>query len=232
MKNIFVLAALMLNVFAANAQVRFGLKAGYNLTGVKIETDPYYAYHTRGLNYSKVSGFHAGIMVDVAWGEHFSLQPGLLYTLRGFDAGGQVPGPLDGPVDITQKFRYHYLELPVNFLYKYSFGPGKLFAGAGPFLSYGIRGRMNEEYDGYPSPEKTMVFLDKQWSYDAFLANKQYLRPFNAGAVFTVGYEFNAGILISGNYNLGLTDIEPQSRLSQKSRSWGISIGYLFNSGE
>ncbi|MRG43925.1 outer membrane beta-barrel protein [Chitinophaga sp. SYP-B3965] len=229
MKKMFVLAVFLLNVFAANAQVRFGLKAGYDLTGVKIKTDDYYTYFLRSLNYSKVSGFHAGVIADVAWGEHFSFQPGLLYTLRGYDAAGVVPGPADGPTDASIKTRYHYLELPANFLYKYSLGPGKLFAGAGPFLSYGISGRVKAEYEAYDSPERTVVFLDKQGDYNTAITNRQYLRPFNAGVSFTLGYEFNTGILISGNYNLGMTDVEPESNLSQKSRSWGISIGYLFN---
>lgn len=229
MKKMFVLLTFLLSLFAANAQVRFGLKAGYNLTEAKMKTD---AYHLRGIDYSKVSGFHAGVIMDITLGRHFFLQPGLLYTLSGFDAGGRVPGPLDGPVDVSIKARYHYLELPVNFLYKYSLGPGKFFAGAGPFLAYGVSGSVNREYDGYTSPEKIVVFLDKQKVFDGSDEVKQYLRPFNAGIGFTLGYEFNVGILISGNYNLGLTDVEPQSNLSQKSRSLGISIGYLFNSGE
>lgn len=229
MKKMFVLLAFLLCVFAANAQVRFGLKAGYNLTDVKMESD---AYTLKGLDYNKVSGFHAGVMVDVALGEHFFLQPGLLYMLRGFDANGRVPGPLDGPVDASIKARYHYLELPVNFLYKYSLGPGKFFAGAGPFLAYGVSGRMNRAYDGYTYPEDIVVFLDKQKVYNGIDEPTQYLRPFNAGVGFTLGYEFNAGILISGNYNLGLTDVEPQPDLSQKSRGLGISIGYLFNKGK
>lgn len=225
MKKMFGLLAFLLIVFAASAQVRFGLKAGYNLTGVKMKTD---AYQLRGIDYRNISGFHAGVMADVALGEHFSLQPALLYTLQGFDAGGRVPGPLDGPVDVSIKAHYHYLELPVNFLYKYSFGTGKLFAGAGPFFSYGVRGRVNRKYDAYTYPEATVVFLDKQREYNGIDEPRQYLRPFNAGAGFTLGYEFNAGILISANYNMGLTDAEPQSILSQKSNNWGISIGYLF----
>ena len=224
MKKMLLLLTFLLGVFAVNAQVRFGLKAGYNLTEVKMKTD---AYYLRGLDYNKVSGYHAGVMMDVALGEHFALQPGLLYTLRGFDAGGRVPGPLDGPVDVSIKARYHYLELPVNFLYKYSLGPGKFFAGAGPFLAYAVSGRMKRSYDKYTYPEEIVVLLDKQRVFNGIDEPRQYLRPFNAGVGFTLGYEFNAGILISGNYNLGLTDVEPQSGLSQKSRSLGISIGYL-----
>lgn len=228
MKKSVILAAAMLGVFAAHGQVRFGIVAGYNHSHADIKADVYYM---KDLSYSGVSGFRAGLITDVPLGPNFSLQPGLQYAGRGYKAGGVVPGPADGPVNVTLTAHYHYLELPVNFLYNLPLGPGKLVAGIGPFLAYGISGRLSTNYAGYFGPEEKVIFLEKQRDYEAIVARKQYLRPFNAGAGITLGYTFDAGILVAGNYNMGLTDVEPNPAISHKSRSWSISVGYLFSNG-
>lgn len=224
MKRILLLTFISAIAMATRAQIRFGIKTGYNHTGVKMET----GYYQQGLSYSSVNGIHAGVVMDAAIGEYFSLQPALLYSSRGFNADGYVPGPADGPLDAHIKTRYHYVDLPLNFLFKYPLGAGKLFAGVGPVVSYGIKGRVNGTYVNYTAPEEKVIFLDKQRDYDAAIKHKQYLRPFNAAAGFTLGYELHAGVMISGSYHLGLTDVEPHPWLSQKSRIWGVSVGYLF----
>ena len=215
----------MPGVLTANGQVRFGIVAGYNHSGADMKKDVYYM---KDMRFGSISGFRGGLITDIPFGENFALQPGFIYTGSGYKASGIVPGPADGPVNITITARYHYLELPVNFLYKLPLGPCKLFAGLGPFLSYGVSGRVKTNYTGYFAPEEKVIFLEKQRDFEAIVARKQYLRPFNAGAGITLGYTFDAGILITGNYNMGLTDVEPNTAVSYKSRSWGISVGYLF----
>ncbi len=224
MKRIILLTFIFVSGLSTQAQVRFGVKAGYNHTSVKMDV----GFYLQGLNYSAVPGIHAGLLMDAAIGEHFSIQPALLYSSRGFNSDGYVPGPADGPVDAHIETRYHYMELPLNFLFKYPLGPGKVFAGVGPVISYGIKGRVNGAYMDYAAPEEKVFFLDKQRDFDAAIKHKQYLRPFNAAAGFILGYELHAGVLISGSYHLGLTDVEPHPWLSQKSRIWGVSVGYLF----
>lgn len=129
--------------------------------------------------------------------------------------------------------RYHYLQLPLHFLGKYPLGPGRLFAGAGPVLAYGISGRVKSSYvdhwAGYGTGTETekVYFLDKEKDYEAALARKQYIRPFDAGAGFTAGYEFQFGLIIGAGYTLGWTDVDPNPHISQKSKSWSVSVGYM-----
>src|SRR5688572_26724336 len=101
----------------------------------------------------------------------------------------------------------YYYNIIVGFLCKYSLGPGNYLKAQAPSLSYGVRGRVSSTYMKYVNPEEKEIFPDKQRDYKAAIANKRYVRPFNFGAGLTVGYEFNVGILTSGNYNLGLTDV-------------------------
>lgn len=235
MKRTLLSTIAVLSLLCSHAQVRFGLKAGYNHTDAEIETAAH-AYWLKGLGYSAMPGYHAGLVADFAFGEYFSVQPGLLYKLRGFYAKGTVPGPADGPVDANISYWYNYLELPLNFLGRYPLGPGKLFAGIGPSFSYGISGRiksvMFDYWSNYGNGERRemVIFLDEEPSYEAVIAQKRYTRPFDIAAGATLGYEFNFGLLVSAGYQLGLTDADPDPIVSQKSRSWAFSIGYLFGS--
>lgn len=191
-------------------------------------------YSTRGLSFNAVSGFQAGILADIPFGDYFAIQPGFRYLQRGFDAKGIVPGPSDGPIEANIATRYHYLQLPLHFLGKYPLGPGRLFAGGGPVLSYGVSGRVKstfvDHWAGYGTGTETekVYFLDKERDYEAALARKQYIRPFDAGVGFTAGYEFHFGLMIGAGYTLGLTDVDPNPQISQKSKSWNVSVGYLF----
>lgn len=230
MKQLFILSFLTTCSLAAIAQARIGITAGYARSNVSMEAA---TYSTKGLSFSATAGLQAGILADIPFGEYFSIQPGLRYLQRGFDAKGVVPGPSDGPIDANIATRYHYLQLPLHFTGKFPVGPGRIFAGAGPILAYGISGRVKSSYvdhwAGY-APESSMekvYFLDKERDYEAAVTRKQYIRPFDAGAGFTAGYEFQFGLMIGAGYTLGLTDVDPHPHISQKSKSWSVSVGYL-----
>lgn len=225
MKKIFTLAIASLALLSTNAQTRLGLKAGYSFTDVNPGAKKGYSF---GLEHSGISTFHAGIVADIALGKHFALQPGVLYAPRGFDQDGYIPGPADGPEEMDAKVRYHYLEMPVNFLYKHTWGPGRLFVGAGPFLAYGIKGSVDATHMKTYHLKETVVFMNKPRSYQSIMAQKRYLKPFNAGAGLMLGYECFSGMTLSANYNIGLTNLEPEGYISQRSRALYVSVGYFF----
>ena len=99
MKHVFRLAFVVLPLFLlndANAQAAFGLKAGLNLTALKID-DPEASYDSR-------TGFHAGVFLRGKFNK-IGIQPEvLLFTQRG-------EGSFSGFDKVEESFTY--LSIPV-----------------------------------------------------------------------------------------------------------------------
>lgn len=218
MKKQVVLVLLALaGTLSTYAQVSFGIKAGYNSSAVSGD----------GSEFTKrLSGFHAGGIADISLAENFSLQPQLLFITKGAKApaynetiaGVEIKMP-------EQKITLNYLELPVNFLYKHEVGAGSIFVGAGPYLGFGLSGKLKA--DG--SDEELKVKFDgkKDSEVDENDEDAMHLKRLDAGANFLAGYELKNGLLFGINYSLGLTNLDPDGSKS-KNNYFGVSVGYLF----
>ena len=136
MKKIVLLALLNLGMLSASAQTNFGILAGFNNSTQR------YADRVPKLEKKFYLLWHAGVAADIPIAGRFYLQPQLLVSAKG---GNSEVRDLDRNVyftsDLTSKVRLLYLELPVNVLYKLPLGPGKLIAGAGPYIAYGLGGK-------------------------------------------------------------------------------------------
>jgi hypothetical protein len=99
-----------------NSQVRFGVKAGINLTDFSY-SNIYY-----GSSYQSKTNFNLGIMLSVPLSPVFYLQPEMVYS-------GQGALYNDVPNNVTLKYNYNYLNVPV--LIKYQ-SASDLFIETGP----------------------------------------------------------------------------------------------------
>lgn len=109
-----LLVGAFLLVKPADAQVRFGMKAGVNASNVKFQRD---------LDFDPLPGFQAGLQADIGLSPRFSIQPALLYVTKGFSSELEFrnqQGTSTGKFRGT--FRPHYLEIPVLLLYKAEVG--------------------------------------------------------------------------------------------------------------
>lgn len=218
-KNILILLLAMLGFATTQAQVKFGIKAGYSVANM----DRQYPASVTMPAAKTFSGFHAGLLFDFILAENFSLQPELLYSAKGYHTTPTRPMMPGEPwSDEKPKINYHYnyLELPVNFLYKLPLGPGKLFGGLGPYLAYGLHGKTT----GIPSTPSFTIKFDGKATLNSGII---HAKRFDAGANFIIGYELKMGLLVSANYSLGLTNNNPWSGYNDKNRYLGISLGYL-----
>jgi hypothetical protein len=202
--------------FAQSQQVAvggttFGIRAGVNFqningkdaTGDKLEN-------------KLKTGFHIGANAEIPVAPDFYVQPGLLFSTKGTK--------FDQPGD--DKLNLSYIELPVNFLYKPVLGAGKLLVGLGPYLAYGIGGKIKSDGDDVDVKFKSKVDAS---DYDP---NTVYYRPFDAGANFLVGYEFSNKFSAQLNAQLGLVNLQPKYEIDTDARAantgFGVSVGYRF----
>ena len=154
MKKLSILVVLILLVFGTTqAQVRFGVKAGANASGL--------------FNISSVANDHSpavnfqigGIMQYDFW--IFTLQPELNLVRKTVKLNNAYDKfYLQQYAELTEdapalNYKSTHIELPVNLLYKLNIGKTKIFAEMGPFVSFNLGGSFNDAsdlYDNYSDP--------------------------------------------------------------------------------
>jgi hypothetical protein len=203
-KSILVISAVLALAATGTAQnINFGIKAGltHNTLNFKIEAEETEA-KLEGSN----AGFYVGGIANFKLSENFSLQPNLLFVMK----GGRLS--MDGDNKLTS----FHIDLPVNFLYT----ANGFFIGAGPNFSYALSGKVKA------NDEESVDIFDKEE------ASYFYLKKFELGANVLMGYTFPNGLVISASYTPGIANIagykDEDVEMTAHNKSFGISIGYMF----
>lgn len=216
---------LLTTITIAHAQTEVSIKAGVHYSNVIFEDASGDRQETQF-----TPGMHAGLSVDVPVSGAFYIQPGLLYSRKGFT---QDDNWFAGAAN-DFKVSVNYIELPLNVLYKPSLGSGKLLLGAGPYLGYGTGGKWESDepvvigdiiHDDHGDVNFKNDVVDGEWG--EYLYGKRW----DYGANFTAGYEFFDQFSAQFNIRLGLANLEPDVDGSKpdgtfKNIGFGISLGY------
>ena len=208
-------------------EVSFGITAGVNfqnINGKDVGGDK--------LENNLMHGFNGGINVDIPIAPEFYIQPGLLFTTKGAKVSEHNGDIIEG----SSRLHLYYVEIPVNLLFKPALGNGHMLLGFGPYLAYGIGGKLsiegkigNLEYNDDMDVEYT-----SEVDYSSDPLDQIYVKPFDVGANFIIGYETAMGFSAQLNAQLGLLELTPDYKgfdnkdATQKNTGFGISLGYRF----
>lgn len=228
-KTLFLLLFLLVTV-CSQAQVKWGVKAGWNMSAALIKDD---------YGYTKVKlrpGFNIGGTADLPISEKVFVQPALLFTTKGFgmdQASGNTY--LEGLDKIH--FTPYYLELPINLVYRPRIGGTHMLLGIGPYIGYGIGGRWKAESDNI-SVKGTLKFMNDYSSMDSSFGGDSrkapYLKPFDFGGNFLIGVEITPKLYVQLQGQMGLINLEPtingmrDEKSSTRNVGGGLSVGYKF----
>lgn len=103
-----------------------------------------------------------------------------------------------------------YLKVPMYAAYQTRLGIGNIYGGLGPYLAYGIGGKVK-----FTSDERSA--FDKTDGY----------KRFDAGLGFRAGYFTDAGYTVALGYDLGLVNMDGNASGDKtKNRSFSINVGY------
>jgi len=199
-----VIILFSLNATAQDIPLRFGVKAGANLSTFTGDLDDLDAKF----------GFNIGVTVDYSITENIYLSSGLEFTNKGAKAEYDFR-PVDGDkYDVTMTA--NYLQLPIHIGYKLPISEGVIinFHG-GPYLAYGIGGKTKFEYGN--KTEKENTFGD-----DGF-------KRFDFGLGLGAGVEFG-NINVGLGYDFGLVNIadDDDDDISVKNGNAYLTVGYKF----
>ena len=197
-KNTILLFAFMAITVSVNAQIRPGIKLGYNFSGFiadyrgdktpeelrKIAGDPD--------NFKMRSGFQGGLIVDCPINDTWAIQPGARFAMQGFKDKYTSNG------DVIRKFSLFYLQVPVNVQYRLNvYEDTNVLFQAGPYGGMGLFGRQSFQRNG-----KSQDMNDTQKKI-TFGADNDIKQAFDYGIGAGVGIEYNRFQLMLA-YDFGL----------------------------
>ena len=87
----FVLSLIFLNVGDASAQLRFGVTGGATFSKLSKQT----------INAENMTQYHAGLTLQVKLPLGFSIQPSLIYNVKGSRFGAQEESAVLGGAELT-----------------------------------------------------------------------------------------------------------------------------------
>ena len=220
-KLISILLLLFLSLSYAMAQgpgkMSFGILGGVNfqnLNGKDFTGDK--------LNNDLIVGFHAGVNVQIPVAPEFHFQPGILFSTKGAKHTGTA---------LTSTTSISYIEVPLNLVYRGLLGNGHVLLGLGPYIGYGIMGKVKTE-SGSASLDSDIEFKNVVELTDPLTV--PYYKAFDAGGNIFFGYEMASGIFAQLNAQLGMLNINPEYKVitddksSIKNTGFGFSLGYRF----
>ncbi len=167
-------------------------------------------------------GFHAGLNIQIPIAPEFYFQPGILFSTKG---AKNTTGSL------TTSYKLSYVEIPLNLVYKAKLGSGFIMLGFGPYLGYGIGGKVITE-GGDASLNTKVEFKNVVELTDPLLTT--YFKALDAGGNIFAGYETGSGIFFQLNTQFGMLNISPENKWFSNDKSvikntgFGLSLGYRF----
>ena len=196
---VFIVVFFLIGGISAQAQFKFGLKAGVNMSSMSLDKK------LDNLKLKNLTGFQVGPMIEAtipALG--FGLDLAVLYSQQSFEL----------PVEITtgtfniEKAKMNTLQVPLNLKYKLGLVPKllKVYGTAGPYVSFNLSN------------------LKTEWKNKSFGAGLNFglgvelLSHLQVGANYQVGLtnDYSSANLLSSAFSKG------------KPTTWSVTATYLF----
>lgn len=209
--RVFIFLGLVAISLQADAQAKYGIRAGLNINNVEIDSEAGQIADTKS-----ALGFQIGAVAEFNLKESIGLQTGLLWSLKGFNIDSRDEFQFLNETFVSTykgKFRYNYLEVPLNLTYRIQ--DFQLFAG--PYVAMGITGKVKTElrettnsmvayeddYDGTIKPVTGKVNVGD------LAADEEPARAIDLGLNFGIGYQAGP-VLLNLGYGLGMGNLVPE----------------------
>jgi hypothetical protein len=198
---------LLLAVAVATAHAQVGFELGLNMANLAIKEN------NTSVPTKFKPGFAIGIPAGIMVSPHVYFEPGLFYDMTGC----KLTGPPTG------KYSINTITFPLNIEFKTGEKcGGRFFIGLGPFIGYNVGGSVTTDAYGVEPSTTTTLAIGT--------AKTDNLKMIEVGAGINFGYQLKKRIYARAHYQIGLTDLNPNSdgNNTLKSSAFGVTVGYLF----
>ena len=224
MKRIIAGFSILCATFTLNAQTRFGLQGGVNLSRVAAKSGAVKA--TSNIKY----GYVAGAVAEIDLGRLIQFRPELNFIRKGGKSTIRTPY-YDLVTTRKSDIVLNYIQFLPNFVLHLNAGSKKLFVGVGPELSFGISGKSFDEINIAGSGTNYTTTLNRDVKFDGDknpTDDKLHLKAFDLGLNTMIGYKISDPLFVSLSSTLGLLNISPKENSSFKNNSLNLKFGYFF----
>ena len=242
MKKAFLTAAAAALAIGANAQqTRYGIEAGVHLGNLVQELPELYDANANGtLDKEHVDGrpnlgARVGLVADFGISDNFSIQPGLLFVMKGvryeqsFDIGDNNNG---AEFEAQQKLNLNYIQLPINFQYKTREDGTGFFVGAGPYFGYAISGKGVAQVKSttYTNGNSSVTETDIEDELSFGDNANDDFKNLDIGLGLNAGYMLPMGAFVRafGEYSFSNIYPVPESKFERKNYGFGLTVGFMF----
>jgi len=203
-------------VTSTQAKPSFGVRVGLLSSGIRGEAstnlDNLLEFANGMITTKNRTGFYAGGYATIPFTGGISLEPGLFYSLKGYELTGSVENKTIGFLGANAKARLQseYIDIPL--VLKANMGGLQLFAG--PQFSYLMKANLNT----------TAGLL----GFDVLSNDMDVSEKFNRWDIAVTGgidYKFSNGINISAAYDHGLSKIDKNQNSKAYNQAFKIGIG-------
>lgn len=204
MKKFLILSLAFILGIGATAQVKFGVKAGLNLSSLsdvkaKASRVSVAIFESDGITV----GFHAGGFVNFTFGQYIGLQPELLFSMQG---GKQKLS------SIVSQTALQYSPVPINpnmrFSYTFDYINIPVLLDIKPFANFSILIGPQIGFNMYKSSTASAEGISETISGNDFddEFGEDTFKSFDFAIVGGVQYTFIDHLTIGARYNFGLTN--------------------------
>jgi hypothetical protein len=230
-KGYLALAAAMMLTGSAMAQVKFGVEGGVNLNNLADQ------YQNETVSNQIKTGVHAGLVADIGMG-HFSVSPGIRYSMKGGQEQRHYNGTYQGytaAVEQKNKLTYHYVEVPINLVYKTGVqGAGRFLIGAGPYIAYMVNAQNKYKTSYLYNVGGEAKQVDEGGGMQLSIGDEKpedQIKALDYGGQAFVGYQLPMGVFLKAGSQVGLANTQPKGgvgEFKQKNYNFFATVGYMF----
>jgi opacity protein-like surface antigen len=215
MKKLFLVGAVAL-FGAMNAQTKFGVKAGYALSNLKLKSDE------MSITSDGKSSFYVGGLVEHKLTDKFALQAELLYA----DLGGKTKEEESAGgyyIKATGKDNIGSLLVPISAKY---FVANAFSLSAGLNFGFVLSAKSKVTVDHNLPPEYADLIDGLEGENDY----KDDIKTLNLSPFIGAEYSLSNGLFFDARYNFGVTNMVKKSEDGEKAHLnfFQIGLGYKF----
>ena len=218
-KKILLTLALFICIASFAQRITYGASAGtgiYSIRGEAINNLQQLLGVTNGIITTKpVTGFFAGGYTNIPVGGNLSIEPGLYYAAKGYEASGKytVKGISFLNASASARLRANYIDMPV--LMKANFNGLQVFAG--PQLSYLTNAKLNTQAGvaGINLLNSSMDVTNQFNKWDIALTGG-------------IGYQLANGLRITAAYERGLSKVDAGKNTHSYNQGLKAGVGFSF----
>ena len=229
-KIVLIIFALSLG-FGVNAQT-FGLRFGYNMSGLRIDQKLSDFLDTNGKEGKMTNGMNIGLLFEKAITPKFDGHAEFNFTQKG-SAYDMVPNEVNHGTTGHGQTNFNYLELAL--MAKLKFGPA--YIGLGPFFDY-LVGAKEIKYRDNPNLTAEQLGVSSLKNDDYVDMEMDDINHFDFGGHLSIGAQFPVGpVKLFGEARGNMSFINWDKSEFFKEQDFGykrnlaitFSVGVLFN---